>query len=240
MVTDFLYCDDYIIDSLTFDDNGTPTNLYPLKVRRIKLLQDFLADSDNPNFPDALDPSAFTVEGVRKFLNAGGTITRPVQVVVPASVATSMQVQLDLDKSLQNNWEQGKRDQFDYTPLKDEQTFVLWLKGTIDIVNMQGYTRLFDLFFVITSIRPGNDQRLWNKQKAYAIVVLTKILKPTQGLRFLSVHEGDPRKQLLSYCAHVLKSSDAGTIVLQAMAELYSNPIDKHKGLSPNRIFIRL
>ena len=95
---------------------------------------------------------------------------------------------------------------------------------------MQGYTRMFDPSFVMMTIRPGDDQRLWNKQKAYATVVLNKLLKTTQGLRFLSVHEGDPWQHLLSYQAHVLKSTNTGTIISQAHSAHYSNPISKHQG----------
>ena len=47
-------------------------------------------------------------------------VMRPPSPVVPASVATATQVQADQDKTLLNNWERGKRDQSDYTPLKDE------------------------------------------------------------------------------------------------------------------------
>jgi len=54
-------------------------------------------------------------------------------------------------------------------------------------------------------------------------------LQTTQGLCFLSVHKGHPRQQLLSYRAHVLKSTSAGTLISQAHSTLYSNPIDKHQ-----------
>ena len=145
-----------------------------------------------------------------KFVTLCGTITRQTAPVVPASIATATQVELDVGKILLNNWERGKRDQSDYIPIKDERTFVPWLKEMMNIVGMQGYTRLFDPSFLITSIRPGDDQQLCNKQKAYTIFVLTKLLETTQGLRFLSIHKGDPRQQLMSYQSHVLRFTNAG------------------------------
>ena len=71
--------------------------------------------------------------------------------------------------------------------------------------------------FIIGSVHPGDDQRLFNKQKAYTTVNLMKLLKTTQGLRFLSIHKGDYCKQLLSYWEHTLKSTNAGTIDSQSM-----------------------
>ena len=98
-------------------------------------------------------------------------------------------------------------------------------------MEIQGYRRLFDLNFVVSSICPDDDQCLYDKQKAYATVVLTKLMKTTQGLHFLSVHEGHPCKQLLLYYrAHVLKSTNTGTIILQGNAALYNHPINKHQG----------
>jgi len=138
-------------------------------------------------------------------------------------------MQADLDKTLLNNWERGKRDQSDYAPLKDERIFVSRFKEQLNVVEMQGYTRLFDSAFIPSSVRPGDDQRLYDKQKAYATVVLTKLLKTTQGLQFLSVHKGDPRQQLLLYQAHILKSTNAGTIISQANTALYNYPISKHR-----------
>ena len=185
-ITDLLQCYNDIVDSLSYDDNDTPKVIYPLKMKEIKNLRDFLIDRSNRQVQDALDLSAFSFDEVIDFITLGGTITRPTTnaPVVTASIATATQVQLDLDKTPLNNWEWGKRDQSDYTPLKDERTFVPWLKETMNVVIMQGYTRLFDPSFVVHT---GDHQRF----------VLTKLLKTTQGLRFLSIHEGDP---ISSFC----------------------------------------
>ena len=99
-IMDFCYCSNMILDSLTFDDKGTRKGLPPLKLRRLKLLRDFLADRD---LPETFDPSAFTSADVRTFLNAGGIISRPGKAIIPAGLSTTIQTQVDLDKTLLNN-----------------------------------------------------------------------------------------------------------------------------------------
>ena len=91
-----LQADDSIVDILSYDNNGTDTNLNALKLCQGKNLRDFLIDHNNRQ--ELLDPSAFTYDDVVRFITLCGYITRPAQAVVPASVATTAkQVQLGLD-----------------------------------------------------------------------------------------------------------------------------------------------
>jgi len=153
--SEFLQCDADIVDTLFYeDDKGDTRDIYPLKKKQVKNLRDFLLDRSNRLLSDALDPTAFTFNKAMLFITIGSTVTRPPAPVVPASITTATQVQADLDKTLLNNWERGKHDHSDYTPLKDKHIFVSWLKEQLNVVEMQGYTRLFDPTFVLSSVRP--------------------------------------------------------------------------------------
>jgi len=69
---------------------------------------------------------------------------------------------------------------------------------------MQGYKRLYDSSFDPKTIRPGDDQALYELQNAYAIVVFKTVLKTEQG-RFLLHHKGLPRTIFLKYKEHSLQ-----------------------------------
>ena len=92
-----LQADDSIVDILSYDDNGTNTVVNAMKLRQVKNLRDLLADCNNQI--ESLDRSAFTFDNVINFVTLGGSFTRPIAPVVPNSVATATQVQVDLDKT---------------------------------------------------------------------------------------------------------------------------------------------
>ena len=85
-ITDLLQCDDDIVDSIFYEEKGDTRDIYPLKKRQVKNIQNFLLDRQNRQVPDRLDPSAFTFTEVINFISLGGTVNRPAAPVIPASV----------------------------------------------------------------------------------------------------------------------------------------------------------
>ena len=215
---------DYILDTLTYDLNGTDTAIPPMKIFRVKNLRDFLANRNNENLP--LDSSSFIPQDITDFMTAGGNIAPPV----PPFVVNAIQAQADLDKNNLQNWERGKRIVSEHEALNDDDVFVTWEETFLNVTDMQGYKRLFESSFDPKQLRPGDDQRLYDKQKAYAIVVLDKVLKTEQGQRFRRTHKGNPRAIFSKYKDHNLNSKNAGTIVSESMADLLNSPISAHKG----------
>jgi len=56
-------------------------------------------DCNNRQLPDALDPSTFTNQEVINFISSSGAISR-ASIIVPPSVASALQTQLNLNKTL--------------------------------------------------------------------------------------------------------------------------------------------
>ena len=80
--TEYLQCDDDIVDTLFYeDDKGDTRDIYPLKKKQVKNLRDFLLDRSNRLLPDALDPTVFTFDKAMHFIALGEKITRPPATV---------------------------------------------------------------------------------------------------------------------------------------------------------------
>ena len=113
---------------------------------------------------DAFDPSTFLLSDVIDFVADGSNISqRPAPV--PPSVVNAIQAQAALDKTAPQNWERGKRDQADHPDLNNDKVFVTLIEDCLNAVNIQGYKRLYDPTFEVKTIRPGDDQDLYDKQK---------------------------------------------------------------------------
>jgi len=79
---------DYILDTLKYELNGTDTDLPPMRIVRIKCLRDFLANRNSENLP--LDSSSFVTHDVTAFITARRHVS-PFALTVPTSVVTAPQ-----------------------------------------------------------------------------------------------------------------------------------------------------
>ena len=91
-IKDLLASDDAIVDLLSYDDNGTDTDLYPIRKIQIKNLRDCLLDRVNCHGPDLLEFPPCTISDVLAFV-----CLRPPSAVIPR-VASATPAQLFLAK----------------------------------------------------------------------------------------------------------------------------------------------
>ena len=152
---DLLQAADPVVDTLIYDDNGTDKDVHVFKKNQLKNLQDFLFNRINLRTLDALGPSTFSLSDVNDFVAEGSKILHSHAIVPQASLALYKHRLLLTRPPFKIG---NAVNVIKLTALISSITKCLSLdRRFFNVVNMQGYKRLYDPTFDLKIIRPGDD-----------------------------------------------------------------------------------